>query len=188
MPHPADEPFPFGGRRSLDLTWTLRYRAVRPTELLATPAALCRWLEAVGLPAPRRATDADLAAAIVLREAIYRAASAVIDGRPIRASDRITVNDCAAPAPPAPLLAPDGSRRLVAPEGQEVASSLSAVARDAVELLSTADGRLRRCAGPQCSLLFHDSSRPGSRRWCDTTRCGNKANTMAYRQRRREPG
>lgn len=187
MSPPTDEPFSFGGRLSLDLTWTLRYRAVRPTELLATPGDLCRWLETVGLPAPRRAGDADLVAAIALREAIYRAAAAVIDGQPIRSSDRIAVNEPAALAPPAPLLGTDGTRRLVAPAGREVTSSLSAVARDAVELLSAGDGRLRRCAGPQCSLLFHDGSRPGSRRWCDTARCGNRVNTMAYRQRRRDP-
>ena len=36
----APEPFQFGGRLSLDLTWTLRYRAVDPTELLLTPADL----------------------------------------------------------------------------------------------------------------------------------------------------
>ena len=188
MSLPADEPFSFGGRLSLDLTWTVRYRAVCPTELLVTPGELCRWPKAVGLPAPRRATDADLGAAVVLREAIYRAATAVIDGQPIRASDRAAINERAALAPPSPVLATDGTRRLATPTGQEVSSSLSAVARDAVELLSTGDGRLRRCSGPQCSLLFHDSSRPGSRRWCDTTRCGNKANTTAYRKRRREPG
>ena len=33
-----DTGFRFGGRLSLDLTWTLRYRAVAPTDLLSSPA------------------------------------------------------------------------------------------------------------------------------------------------------
>lgn len=46
------------------------------------------------------------------------------------------------------------------------------------ELLTTHDGRLCRCEDPLCNLLFHDVSRPGTRR-------GNKVNTKAYRTRQR---
>ena len=63
-------------------------------------------------------------------------------------------------------------------------SALAAVALDAVELLSLDDGRLRLCEGPGCSLVFYDSSRPGTRRWCSTERCGNRVNTTTYRRRR----
>lgn len=178
--------FPFGGRLSLDLTWTLRYRAVWPTELLVEPDDLRRWLDAAGLPASGQPTGDDLARAITLREAIYRAATAIVDGHPVAAADRAVINDAAAPAPPVPVLGADGTRRLVAPVDGPFRASLSVVARDAIELFATAEGRVRRCAGPHCSLLFHDSSRPGRRRWCDTARCGNQVNTRAYRQRRRD--
>lgn len=193
MPYPptmtADRApeFRFGGRLSLDLTWTLRYRAVWPTELLASPDDLSAWLDAVGLPAPTRPAGRDLADVRALRESIYRAASALIDGHAIAPDDRDTINHWAAHPPPSPALHTDGTRRLVAPENRELPAALSAIARDVIDLLTVHDDRLRRCEGPSCSLLFHDSSRPGTRRWCSTTRCGNKVNTKAYRTRRSTP-
>jgi predicted RNA-binding Zn ribbon-like protein len=33
--------------------------------------------------------------------------------------------------------------------------------------------------------MFIDHSRPGRRRWCSMERCGNRAKTARYRQRRR---
>ncbi|CAB4574758.1 MAG: hypothetical protein F2534_13555 [Actinobacteria bacterium] len=180
--------FQFGGRLSLDLTWTVRYRAVFPTELLATPADVRRWFEAVGLPAPDRPSVADLHDTRELREAIHRAATALVEGSRIQAADRSLINRRAATPPPFPVLTADGVRRWDMATGTGTAPALSVVARDAIELFAAAgDGRLRRCSGPQCSLLFHDDSRPGARRWCATARCGNRANTKAYRDRRRDP-
>jgi predicted RNA-binding Zn ribbon-like protein len=177
--------FQFGGRLSLDLTWTLRYRAVWPTELLGSPDNLRVWLDAVGLPAPATPTERDLADTTALREAICRAATALIDGRAIAADDRDVINHWATQPPPSPRLEIDGTRRLVTEDDRELRAALSAVARDAIELLTTHDDRLRRCEGPLCSLLFHDNSRPGTRRWCSTSVCGNKVNTKAYRTRQR---
>ena len=175
--------FAFGGRLSLDLTWTLRYRAVLPTELLAEPDHLCRWFAVVGLPVPATASGRDLVKARTLREAIHRAVAHVVDGRPIEPADLAVINRSAAQPTPHPVLAGDGTSHLVAPPGREVAAGLAVIARDAIDLLGADDGRLRRCAGPLCSLVLHDASRPGSRRWCQATGCGNKVNTKAYRQR-----
>jgi predicted RNA-binding Zn ribbon-like protein len=176
--------FEFGGRLSLDLTWTLRYRAIYPTELLATPEDLRRWLTAAALPVPRWCFESDVDAARSLREAIYSSAKAVISGHPVIADARDLINECAARPPPWPVLAPDGSQHTGAAKGRETQAALSAVSRDAIEILTAHDGRLRRCDGPGCSLLFYDDSRPGVRRWCATSRCGNKVNTKAYRTRR----
>ena len=177
--------FAFGGRLSLDLTWTLRYRAVWPTELLAEPDHLCRWLAAVGLPAPAAASGRDVVKARALREAIHCAVAHVIDGRPIEPTELAAINRCAAQPTPHPMLATDGTSHLVALPGREVAAGLAVVARDAIDLLGAGDGRVRRCEGPLCSLVFHDASRPGTRRWCLATGCGNKVNTKAYRDRHR---
>lgn len=179
--------FAFGGRLSLDLTWTVRYRAVLPTELLAAPADLGRWLVAVGLPAPPAATARDLVAARTLREAIHRAVGGVLDGGRIETADVAIINRCAALPPPHPVLDIDGTSRLVTPPGRETGAALAAIACDAIDLLAADDGRLRRCEGPLCSLVFHDASRPGTRRWCSATGCGNKVNTKAYRERHRAP-
>ncbi len=186
MPERPVAEFEFGGRLSLDLTWTVRYRAVAPTELLVAPDDLRRWLEAVGLPAPPAPTPRDLAEARGLREVIHRAATAIVDGLRVVPADRDHLNRWAARPAPFPALAADGALRTLAPPGREAAAALAAVARDAVELLARGDdGRLRRCSGPACSLLFHDDSRPGTRRWCATARCGNRVNTASYRERRR---
>ena len=176
--------FQFGGRLSLDLTWTLRYRSVAPTDLLATPADLDDWIATAVAPVRQQADHGDLASAIELREAIHEGAALRIAGEDIGRDIRGLVNDWAArPAPFRSLDGRAGARSHLRP-GAEVESALAAVALDAVDLLASDDGRLRRCEGPGCSLLFHDSSRPGRRRWCSTERCGNRVNTTTYRRRR----
>jgi predicted RNA-binding Zn ribbon-like protein len=44
--------------------------------------------------------------------------------------------------------------------------------------------RLRVCAAADCLDVYVDLSRNRSKRYCDVT-CGNRANVIAYRQRRR---
>ena len=176
----------FGSRVGLDLTWTLRFRAVAPTELLVTVDDLRDWAQAAGLPVRRIPTAGELAATRNLREAIYRAACSVIDGHPIATADRKVINDAAVVPAPAPQLGAAGEVALVAP-GDSFAPVLALVARDAIEVLASRDGRLRVCADELCSLVFYDESRPGQRRWCATARCGNRANTRAYRARRGAP-
>lgn len=177
-----DERFSFGSRVGLDLTWTLRFRSVQPTELLGTTDDLAGWAQAADLPVGSEPTGADLAATRNLREAIYGAARNVIDGVAINPGDRATINKAAAFPVPAPQLGVDGN---CVPEvaRDSFAPVLAVVARDAIGVLTAGDGRLRLCADELCSLVFYDESRPGQRRWCSTARCGNRANTRAYRQR-----
>lgn len=42
---------------------------------------------------------------------------------------------------------------------------------------------LRRCANPACRLLFEDSSRSHTRRWCDAAACGNRDRVRRARGR-----
>lgn len=172
------------GRLSLDLTWTLRYRSVEPTELLAEPADLVRWITAALGPVTEPVSPELLADAVRLREAIHDAARRVIDGRRVRPVDRATINGFAACPAPFPELGTGGAATVRLRPGSQIESALAAVALDAVDLLSRSDGRLRACEGPACSLLFHDASRPGRRRWCSAERCGNRVNLTAHRRRR----
>lgn len=179
----ASEAFRFGGRLSLDLTWTLRYRRVAPSEMLERPSDLRRWISLAIAPVRGSIDDAALDATIALREAVFRAATDTIDGRPVRRPDRSRINDWAArPGPYRILTEGRGSVSALRAEA-EVESALAAIATDAIDLLAPRDGRIRRCEGPDCALLFHDGSRPGRRRWCSTERCGNRVNTTAYRRR-----
>jgi predicted RNA-binding Zn ribbon-like protein len=48
--------------------------------------------------------------------------------------------------------------------------------------------RLKMCASDECRRVFFDRSKPASRRWCQSTLCGNRNKTRAYRERQREDG
>ena len=171
------------GRLSIDLTWTLRFRNVKPTELLRTPSDLRAWAAAHGLPTSGTLDDLDLERFRQLREVIFGAFSRVVDGRELSGAHRQALNVAAALSPYRPVLTRSGVIAFEH-EGSGADAALSALAGDAIQLLALHDGRLRRCEGPDCALIFHDESRPGTRRWCDTSRCGNRVNTRSYRQRR----
>jgi predicted RNA-binding Zn ribbon-like protein len=48
--------------------------------------------------------------------------------------------------------------------------------------------RLKMCASDECRRVFFDRSKPASRRWCQSTLCGNRNKTRAYRERQRQDG
>ncbi|NEA37118.1 CGNR zinc finger domain-containing protein [Streptomyces sp. SID13031] len=65
---------------------------------------------------------------------------------------------------------------------------LGAAARELVDLIGTDQvKRLRMCEGADCYLMFHDTSRPGNRRWCSMQRCGNRHKVGTYRTRHHTP-
>jgi predicted RNA-binding Zn ribbon-like protein len=52
---------------------------------------------------------------------------------------------------------------------------LAPVAHVAAILLTERDpGRIKMCENPACVLHYYDTSKNGSRRWCDTRTCGNR--------------
>lgn len=72
-----------------------------------------------------------------------------------------------------------------APSVVTAAAGLSAIARDAIDLLTGPLGhRIRVCAAEDCAFLFVDASRPGTRRWCSMERCGNLAKLRTHRDTR----
>ncbi|MFZ7087314.1 CGNR zinc finger domain-containing protein [Curtobacterium sp. RRHDQ10] len=181
-------------------------------ELLMTPADLDEWLSGHTEPIHVGATDRELLDARSLRGAIGRLAVAAAPtpqvspaertavaaglragvGRTQPARDDIdTVNLFAALPDVPPTLA--GGRRRAGANRVRLAQALSSVARDAVALFTEvgfddADAdqsptRLSRCSAPDCGLVFYDSSRGGTRRWCAMQRCGNRAKVRAHRAR-----
>ncbi|HEV7948458.1 MAG TPA: CGNR zinc finger domain-containing protein, partial [Glaciihabitans sp.] len=57
------------------------------------------------------------------------------------------------------------------------------VALALVDVIRTGEtGRLRSCAAGDCSGVFLDLSRNGSKRFC-SVRCGNRMNMIAFRER-----
>ncbi|MCP2345288.1 CGNR zinc finger domain-containing protein [Nonomuraea roseoviolacea] len=172
--------------------------AVEPWELLREPADLAAWapLTRLGIEGPVTVGPGDLTAARRLRAAIWRLAvrSAGAEGVPgvpapiedppaDRAlgrdaaggteDDLRVLNAAASAPPPVPVIGAGRERGWAYPvTGSQF---LSAVARDAIDLFSgPRAGRVRMCAGVNCHLIFLDTSRPGARRWCSMSRCGNR--------------
>ena len=123
--------------------------------------------------------------AVALRDAIGRMALAAARGEALRASDLDLVNLYAATPDVPPSLA--GGTRQAGRSVQTVAQALSTIARDAVDLFSPGNTeRVRCCSGADCDVVYLDTSRAASRRWCSMQRCGNRAKVRAHRARKAE--
>lgn len=166
------------GRACLDFAHTAGTREWVEPELVYDPHTLERWLgHVLGLDV--RARAADVAAAHRLRTAVLQLARARTEDRHLDPADVQTLNTFAAVAPPVAQLTADGA---VAPVVATATAGLSAIARDAIELLTGPLGqRIRVCAAADCAFLFVDASRPGTRRWCSMERCGNLAKLRTHR-------
>jgi predicted RNA-binding Zn ribbon-like protein len=173
------------GSLALDFVGTVGARASpAPEERMPDRDALGRWLVESGLLEEADPTDAELARAHALREAIHDAASDVLEGRPPRPAAIATLNRAALGLR---LGAPRLSPALVARwEGTApVAVAIGRVAADAIEVLSRHADRLTRCQLDGCGALLLSRSRSEGRRWCSMETCGNRAKVAAFRLRRR---
>jgi predicted RNA-binding Zn ribbon-like protein len=167
------------GRACLDFAHTGATPYWVEPELVYDQSSLEHWLAHVLGLAGVRARPRDVAEAHRLRQSVLQLALARAEGRQLAAEDIQTVNAFATPAPPVPEMATDGT---AAPLVTSATASLSAVARDTIDLLTGPLGhRIRVCAAEGCSLLFVDASRPGTRRWCSMQRCGNLRKVRAHR-------
>jgi predicted RNA-binding Zn ribbon-like protein len=168
------------GSVALDFVGTLQSRRDVPLDLLTTSADLSDWTAASEvLDAPAPATQADLVTAVRLREAVYRLTLASTSKSPYAPEDCDVVNRAAELNPVRAALQPDGTVQ----RAGTVGAVLSTVARDAIQLLIETPELVKECAAPRCTRLYVDRSHRGSRRWCDMTRCGNRAKAAVYRSR-----
>jgi predicted RNA-binding Zn ribbon-like protein len=155
------------------------------TERLSDPAALAVWLADRGLaPGAVRATRADLAHALELREAL-RAMLVAHAGAPgvVSASVTRALEEASRRARLALRFAEDGGAALVpdAPGVNGALGRLLAIVHDAI-----AQGtwtRLKACREPDCEWAFYDHTKNRSGAWCSMEGCGNRAKARAYRER-----
>jgi predicted RNA-binding Zn ribbon-like protein len=175
------------GRRCLDFAGTKKGRvSPAPEELLTQPALLSEWAMQAGLvDAAFDVTDDNLAAAIALREAIYRTVTARLEHRRPEPADVDLLNDHASRRRITPRLHRAGE---VSRAGSAV-EVLASLAADLLELLAGPDmQRVKSCAHRGCTRLYVDSSRAGNRHWCGMGTCGNRAKVEAFRARQRASG
>ncbi|MFC1433558.1 ABATE domain-containing protein [Streptacidiphilus sp. N1-3] len=182
------------GRLCLDFLRTLRYRGTLDAiEELPDSAALLAWVVQCGPCGPCDPPDsqpvsddpAQVRDAHSLREAVYELVTIGHSVGGVASSSflvRELVNRAAKNPTPVPRV--DASGALLWTASDVVSATLSLVARDAIDLVtSSAVNRVRECADESCSALFSDNSRPGNRRWCSMETCGNRAKKSSLRSR-----
>ncbi|MGW2640718.1 CGNR zinc finger domain-containing protein [Streptomyces sp. NPDC001348] len=170
------------GNPALDFAATLRARRSVCFEMFATPDRLDAWyLESGIVDALFPAGQPDVEQARAVREAIYRLVTARRLEEDFDEEALAVVNAAAREPAAAPQLTPSGRWTEATP-----AEALSAVARQAVELLSGPDvPLLKECGNPECTRIYIDRSRGMRRQWCGMESCGNKIKAAAYRARKK---
>ncbi|HTW59474.1 MAG TPA: ABATE domain-containing protein [Terriglobales bacterium] len=197
-----------GGPVCLDFINTLddRFKS-EPKELLASYVDLVRFAEDTGiLGSPQvdrlfalsqgspEAAGRALRAGIQLREAMYAVIWAVMTNKPVPQGALITLNQYVQAAAQHSFLVQSG---LVQAKGrfewrfEDAAGNFDAplwpIARSAAELLASEELEfVRACASETCQWLFLDVSKNHRRRWCDMTRCGNRAKVRRFYRRKKK--
>jgi predicted RNA-binding Zn ribbon-like protein len=187
----------------LDFVNTLDDRfSAEPKELLEQYVDLARFAEDTGIlgdaqvdrlmtrsmQRPEKARRA-LASAVQLREAISEIFYALARKKPVSAASLVILNQHVQEAAQHLALVP-GRRHYewkFESDSYDLFAPLWPIARDAAELL--ASERLeyvRACASKTCEWLFLDESKNHRRRWCDMTKCGNRAKVKRFYTRKKK--
>jgi predicted RNA-binding Zn ribbon-like protein len=130
-----------------------------------------------------------LASAIQLREAISDIFYALARKKPVPVAALAILNSHVQEAAQHLALVP-GKERFqwqFEADGYDLFAPLWPIARDAGELLASARVEyVRACASKTCEWIFLDESKNHRRRWCDMTKCGNRAKVKRFyvRQKR----
>jgi predicted RNA-binding Zn ribbon-like protein len=152
-------------------------------EQLQTASALAAWLAQHELSSPGvRATRADLANAIELREAL-RALLLANNGSPPPAQAGKALDDAVGRARLRLRFELDGATRLE-PEAGGIDGALGRL----LVIVHSAIGqgtwrRLKACRWHTCEWAFYDHTKNQSGAWCTMDVCGNRAKARAYRER-----
>jgi predicted RNA-binding Zn ribbon-like protein len=185
-----------GGQLAIDFTNTVGNRGSGQDEHLNTFGDIVAWAEARQIisrstaAALRHAAGADPTSArrawrsaLAFREALYSVIAAASSGRRARPADLAIVNQQVAETFDGAVLAPAGERfSLETPAQEWLDPVLRPVVRAAVDLLTSDSlSRVRQCADDSCAWLFLDTTRSGTRRWCDMRVCGNRNKVRRFR-------
>jgi predicted RNA-binding Zn ribbon-like protein len=181
-----------GNALCLDFANSVKEQADPRHDWLAEPDGLRSWAVLAGLSRPsRRPTDDDVAAAVALRDAIYRVFSAVAARKRPASRDLALITATAAEGLAAAVMTTDpvagGASHSPTTYNVEwrcgdARRVLWAVADSAGELLRHGPlDRIGEC--PSCGWVFLDTSRNGHRRWCSMAMCGNAVKYARHQAR-----
>jgi predicted RNA-binding Zn ribbon-like protein len=189
------------GALCLDFVNTLDDRFTsEPRELLKTYIDLARFAEDTGILSPSEVdrlftrsqlspeeADSALAAAIEMREAMYAVFWAKVNKKPAPRSGLIKLNQFVQEsARHAQLVEVSRGFEWKFEEAVHFDAPLWPIARSAADLLASDQlGLVRPCAAANCLWLFLDTSKNHRRRWCDMTKCGNRAKFRRFYRRKK---
>ncbi len=153
-------------------------------EELSDPAGLAVALERTGLGTGFEPNEADLRAALEVREALRHLLLAN-NGIPAPPGSLAPLERAARAAQLGARFAETGEAELVA-DADGVDGALGRLV--AIVLATRADGslaRLKACRRDICHWVYYDRSRNRGSTWCAMSVCGNRTKTKAYRARQR---
>lgn len=170
------------GNAALDFVGTLKWRRSDLEELLNSPGDLEVWAAEAGIiTTPLAVSDDEFAELLGLREAIYRMVIAEMAGSKLADADVEVVNEKLEGG--TPHLRLEGADLIRAGDASNLATSLATAA---AELLSGDEkSKLKECGRENCTRIFIDRSRSGTRTWCGMEECGNRIKAANYRSRRK---
>jgi len=191
------------GAVCLDFINTLDDRfSNEPKELLKHYIDLARFAEDAGIltglqvdrlfersmESPELAQRA-LAVAIEMREAMYAIFWALLKKKPVPPASLYVLNQYVQAAAQHMVLTPSNGRFewQFDSSGGDFEAPLWLIARSAAELLASDHVEfVRACASKTCEWLFLDESKNHRRRWCDMTKCGNRAKVRRFYTRNKK--
>jgi predicted RNA-binding Zn ribbon-like protein len=192
-----------GGALCLDFVNTLddRYSS-EPKELLKSYIDLARFAEdseiiselqvnklfESSMQAPEPAQRA-LLAAIELREAMYAVFWALVKRKPVPLASLNVLNQYVRGAAQHVTLVPGRGHFDWQFDSTltDFNTPLWPIVRSAAELLASDQVEyIRACAAKNCEWLFLDESKNHRRRWCDMTKCGNRAKVKRFYTRNKQ--
>ncbi|WP_405062183.1 CGNR zinc finger domain-containing protein [Kribbella sp. NBC_01505] len=164
------QPELIGGHVALDLLNTISWRLEpsRTIDRIATPEALATWCAAVGLRG-----DSEPEQVAMVRAAVYEVVLPI--ARRTGSGDLRELQ-----------ILLTGAMRRATPVGPRALEWLGVDLVDELvlatsRLLEREDlSRLRECQDNGCGWLFLDRSKNGSRRWCSSGDCGNRARAKRH--------
>jgi predicted RNA-binding Zn ribbon-like protein len=199
-PHPSDLPEP-GLDRAIDFVNSFGTSRGRPYDDLQTADAAVVRLAELGFLTPADSaaererlaahpavSGAALARLQAVRSGLRELIDATAEGRSADPDALASVNLALRLAEFVELVPLGSDYRLARRRaGEPVDQAIAAIARlVAAEVAGGRSDRLRICENPTCRWAFYDRSRPGTRRWCEMSSCGNRMKAARHRARTRE--
>lgn len=177
----------FGGSLWLNLVNTTMRSGPERQDLIASDDGFADWLDAAHLPLKATMAPGDAKEQLIsLRERLRPMVALLGKGEAPPVSLIDEVNVILSQGQVRIVLQRHGKAyRLVEVFDAGDAGPKGAVAADFARFLCESEPeRLRRCSNPACTMVFYDTSKNNTRRWCSMSICGNRDKVARFRARR----